>query len=174
MAGSTFAPAIDYLVGSLRNGVTIGPPVAVATTVIPPLSTINPRVEVVDGSPATADGVWVVIGRDDWAQDGAGTGTAQYAELGGQRIEESYTLPCFIHVIADGSVQKTARDAVKALFDAIVLLVHTDPTLGGLLQQGRVSMVSRVTLDQPSTSGGTESVSALLHFDIEIHNAYRP
>jgi hypothetical protein len=105
----------------------------------------------------------------------SGTGTASTRSLGGERIEEDYTLPCFVHVILDGSVQKPARDAAIALFDGIVRVVHADPTLGGISREGPVGLASPAVVDADAERrrhrGGDRDAATS---SIDIHNTYIP
>ena len=171
LMGTSIGAAIDYLVAGLTNGKTVG------AVTIPPLTSINPVVEVADNLPQTASGVWVIIGRTDTTAGTAGTGTNTYVELGATRIEEQYTLPGLVYVETSGPGQKAARDAAIALYDGVVRLVHADPTLGGLLERGRVGLVSSLGLtqtDDDHDAAGAGGVVAQIHFDLQIQNTYIP
>lgn len=176
MGSLSFGQVIDYLVGSLTNGVAVQ--VAPGSTVnVPALSTIDPTVAVSDNEPLTTSESQVVIGRTSPSSGAAGTVDWSYVELGAGRIEENYLIPGYVAVWRPGPAQKPARDAMVALTNGVVSLVHTDPTLGGILQRGRIATVSRVqfnqTQDDEDTAGGGY-MYACADFEITVQNTYIP
>lgn len=174
--GASFAQVIDYLVGGYTAGatVTVGPG---STVNVPPLSAIDGTVVVSDNEPVLTAQSQVVIGRTSPSSGAAGTVDWSYQELGAGRIEEQYTIPGYVAVWRPGPAQKPARDAMVALIDGVVALVHTDPTLGGILQRGRYAHVSRVqfnqTQDDEDTAGGGY-LYACADFEITVQNSYIP
>lgn len=174
--GSSFGQAIDYLLTVCRAGFTGTDPYGAALA-IPSLLTIEPTADVADNLPDTQSGVWVVIGRTGPTDDSGTNATAAYEVLGRQRITESYEIGVEFVVYGDGPDQKPVRDRVIALFDGFVKLVWADPTLGGVLQQGRVGLVSRYTYSQPQ-AGADQNAGALMVASIAatltINNSYIP
>lgn len=57
--------------------------------------------------------------------------------LGAGKLEEDFTVDCYIDVRVAGTTQKTARDKAEAAFNAFWPLLKADLTLGGLLGGGR-------------------------------------
>ena len=175
---TSIGAAIDYLVGIFTTGF-VGKDIYGNPLTVPALSTINPLVEVADNIPQTDSGAWVVVGRSDPGTESQVSATAQYQVLGRQRITESYQLPGMILVYGSGPDQKTTRDAALALFAGVNKLVWADPTLGGVLQDGRIGMVAGFTFSQPddptdsSTSSGG-GVAASVAFDLQVENSYIP
>ena len=174
--GASFGAVIDYLVAGYTSGATVQ--VAPGSTVnVPALSTIEPTVTVADNEPSTSSESQVVIGRTSPSSGAAGTVDWSYTELGAGRIEENYSIPGYVAVWRPGPAQKPARDAMLALTDGVVLLVHTDPTFGGILQRGRYAVVSRVqfnqTQDDEDTAGGGY-MYACADFEITVTNTYIP
>lgn len=176
--GTSIGAAIDYLVGIFGSGFT-GTDIYGHALTVPALSTINAGVEVADTFPSTDGGVWVIVGRSAADVESQVVAQAQYQVLGRQRITESYELPGWVGVYGAGPDQKTTRDQCLALFDGVTKLVWADPTLGGVLQDGRISLVSQFTLDQPdepsdsSTSSGG-GVAASVSFGLQVENSYVP
>ena len=174
--GSSVPAAIDYLYGALTAGVTVQTAPGQSVTV-PPLSSIDPTVVVSDNEPVISSETQVVIGRT--SPDSAASGDIDwtYQELGAGRMAEAYTIPGYIAVWRPGPAQKPARDAVWVLGDALISLVHTDPTFGGLLQRGRIARLSRVafhqTQDDQDTAGGGY-MFACIDFEITVENTYIP
>lgn len=176
--GTSIGPAIDYLVALFGSGFT-GTDLYGQPLTVPPLSTINAGVIIGDTRPDSSGDVYVVVGRQSDQADSEVTATAQYQVLGRQRITESYTLPGHILVLGQGPDQKPTRDAALALFDGVTKLVWADPTLGGVLQDGRIGLVSQFTLGQPdeptevqASAGG--GVAASVSFGIQVDNSYVP
>ena len=160
--GTSLGGAIDYLVAALPTLLT-----AVDSTAL-----------VVDNYPTKTSQAMVIIGRSDPDSAMAGDGTQMIVQLGAGRREESYSIPCFISVYRPGPTQKPARDAAIALFDVVAHLVAADPSLGSLLQLGRMAYIERMQLVQTRDSedaGGAGSMRlALLSFDIHVSNSYIP
>lgn len=170
--GTSMGAAIDYLVDKFTNGVTApnaaGQPVSYAG-----LSTVDPHVEVADGKTLTSDSPWVTVGCSGPNQDTDVPITADYMVLGRQRIDESYTIPCDIIQYGPEEQQSATRTACVALFDRCVQIVWADPTLGGLLQNGKIAHIARATLMQPQTARGDGTV-AMIQFSVDVDNAYIP
>lgn len=176
--GTSIGAAIDHLVTTFTNGFT-GTDIYQNPLTVPSLPSINSTVEVVAVSPTTDDGCWVVVGRSDFQSESQIAATAQYQVLGRQRIEESYSLPCFILVFGQGPDWGPVRDQALALFDGAIKLVWADPTLGGILQDGRISLVDQFHLEQydPTTEDTTSSgaaVGASVSFSLQVENSYIP
>lgn len=170
--GTTIGAAIDYLVGIFENGLT-------SPVVVPALTTIDPDAVVGDVFPDEAGNVLIVVGRANDQADSEIAATAQYQVLGAQRISEAYRLPVHIVVTGEGPAYKSVRDQALALFDGVTKLVWADPTLGGILQNGRVGVVSEFVLTQPDAPTGEQfasgsGVSASVSLAVEIQNSYIP
>ncbi len=176
--GTSIGGAIDYLVRIFGSGFT-GKDIYGNALTVPALSAINPLVEVADNIPLTDSGAWVVVGRHDPQSESQVTASASYQILGRQRITEQYELPGVILVYGSGPDQKTVRDQCLALHDGVVKLVWADPTLGGVLVDGRIGFVSQFTFSQPddptdsSTSSGG-GVAATMSFGLQVENSYVP
>ena len=126
--------ATDYLVQTATQA-------AVGITVEGQLVVVH------DGEPATVTLGQFVIGLSDPPPQMAGdtTGTRGFMGVGAQRLEEDYTVPCYIDIRVPGTVQKTARDIAVSVFDAFWPLIRADLTLGGALKGGRYAEITEVT-----------------------------
>lgn len=176
--GTSIGGAIDYLVTLFGTGFTGEDPYGQPLTV-PALTTINPDVLIADTRPEDSGDALVIVGRESDNVDSEVTATAAYQVLGRQRISEEYELPGHILVLGDGPDMKPVRDSCLALFDGVTKLVWADPTLGGLLQDGRVSLVSRFSLGQPDSPQGPWAsagggVAASVTFALQVENSYVP
>jgi len=158
--GASWGAVIDYLVTGLAA----------------PLAAAQADAEPFDNVPREAGSTAVVIGREAPDSGGAGSGTMAYAELGAGRIQENYTVPGYIQCWRPGPDQKPARDAAISLLDAVITFVHADPTLGGLLQRGRIGIVGQVafrqTQDEQDLAGG--ALYAGIDFELQVQNTYIP
>lgn len=169
MDGVSFGAVIDYLVTGLPAVVE---PVVFATD--PPADGI----EVADNWPVTQTDTYVIVGREAAETADAATGTHGYYALGAQRVEEVYTVPCFVEATRWGPAQKPARDAVIGVFDAIVAFVHADPTLGGLIGGGRIAEIQSVQLHQTQDAADAGDSGdlrrAVIVFEFAVKNVYTP
>lgn len=130
-------------------------------------------VMVVDGQPVELAFGMFVVGLTQPPPDPAGeaSGTRSWAELGAGRLQEDYTIPCYIDVRVSGAVQKKARDQALALFDAFWQLLAADLTLGGVLAGGRYAEI--INLTSTPTAVGTaaeEGRRQLVTFDVHCRN----
>jgi len=178
MTGTSIGRAIDYIVGIFGTGFTGKDPYGAPLTV-PSLSTINPRVIIGDTRPTDSGDAYVIIGRENDETDSEISATAAYQVLGRQRISEAYELPGHILVLGDGPDMKPTRDACLALHDGVTKLIWADPTLGGVLEDGRISLVSRFALGQPDSPSGPWAsagggVAASVSFALQVENSYVP
>lgn len=176
--GTTIGKSIDYLVALFNTGFT-GTDVYGKPLSVPALSAVNTGVIIADTRPQDSGDAYVIVGRQSDQTDSEVTATAQYQVLGRQKIQEAYTLPGHILVLGDGPDQKPTRDAALALFDGVTKLVWADPTLGGVLLDGRIAVVSQFTVGQPdqpteaqASAGG--GVAATVSFGIQVENSYVP
>jgi hypothetical protein len=176
--GTSIGQVTDYLLNRFRNGFTgtdpYGAPLAVQS-----LPAINPLVEVADVSATLDSGAWVIVGRAGLNADAEIVASAEYQVLGRQRVTESYSLPCMILVFGDGPDWGPVRAAALALFDGALKIVWADPTLAGILQQGRIGLVDQFTLKQhdPTTEDTQSSgaaVGAEISFALQVENSYVP
>lgn len=71
--------------------------------------------------------------------------TREWHGIGGKRLEEDYTIPCYIDVRVEGTVQKTARDLAETIFNPFWAAIAADLTLGGVLTHGRTAQVDSLT-----------------------------
>lgn len=159
-------------------GTAIGAVIDYCVTGLPAaLKPIDDQVLVFDNWPTDKSHSWVVIGHQGYESGEAADADAAWYDIGAQRIEETFTVPCFIDVFRDGPAQKPARDAAIALYDGVVKFLAADPTLGGALLRGRVAIASHLQLRQTEDSDDTGSGGlrrALLSFHLACKNAYVP
>lgn len=176
--GTSIGSVIDHLVNLFTHGYD-GQDLYEQPLTVPPLTAINRKVEVADTRPTKSGGVWVIVGRQSVEQESEITAQAAYQVLGRQRISESYTLPGHVLVYGPGPDPKPVRDTAIALFDGVVKLIWADPTLGGVLQDGRIGMVSEFSFGQPDPDTGDQvssgaALAAVVTFGIQIENSYIP
>lgn len=166
--GTSYGKAIDYLYagtnsyagGSLKDA----------------LLAVDSSVSLQDTIPVANQQSMVVVGRPDFDQEQQTDGTAQYQVMGKQKITEDYQIHCYIECYRDGPDVKPVRDAAISLYDAFNHFVWLDPSLGNVLQDGRIAFVGGFDL---SVSGGTtdspgDTRMALISFYLQVQNHYVP
>lgn len=137
----TVGPATDYLV-------------AAATSAVSGITAGGKAFTVVDGEPGQLTGPMFLIGQATVAPDVSGDVrvSRQWADMGDFWVDEDYTIPCAIDARVGGTVLKTARDAVEAVFNAFWAYLLVDLTLGGILAPGHRAEVTELTFT-PSNVG---------------------
>lgn len=166
--GTSYGAAIDYLITGIN-------PVA-SQTLLTALLAVDLTVVLADTLPTANQQSLVVIGRPDFDQTNSIDGNSSYQVMGKQKIEEEYDLHGYIECYRDGPAVKTVRDAVLALYDAVVHFIWQDPTFNNTFADGRIGYVSVTSL---SITGGTTTTPGdqrmgLLNFAIHIKNPYVP
>ena len=160
--GTSVGAAIDYLVAGLQ----------------PLLTAADPTAVVADNDPLVTSQSLVVVGRSDPTNATAGLGAQMILNLGANRREEDYVIPCFVQVYRPGPKQKPARDAAITLFDVFANLIASDVTLGGVLLRGRRAFIEKVELIQTRDSNDTGDAGALrvaiFAFDVHCTKSYVP
>lgn len=119
----SIGPATDYLYGLAQQAV-VG-------------VTVNGKpVLVVDGWPSEVAFGMFAVGLSQPPPDGGDetTGSRPLSAIGNLFSDEDYTIPCFIDVRVNGTVQKAARDAAESILNAFGALL--DQRLGGILRGG--------------------------------------
>lgn len=99
------------------------------------------------------------------------TGAGGILTLGQAMVEERYGIPCWVYA-ASGGTQKECRDAVFTLWNAFIVLVRADLSLGGALQPGP-AQISQFRLEGPKTADEAGSGRyALLMFTVTCLHLY--
>lgn len=132
MATSAIPAAIDYLVTAIRALPECAEPVVVE-----------------DGYPTRSAPVGVGIGvipGDDTTED-----EIVHAQLGAQMEWETFEIPFMVWAHDGGANAKVPRDAVFAIYNAIVTKVRQDRTLGGALHSG-AAIVHNMRMEQTGTA----------------------
>lgn len=75
--------------------------------------------------------------------------TAEFATLGGERLDETYTLPVVIDVTEYGDDERATELRARALRDEVMLVLRTNPTLGGAVNRQTGFRYPRGSLPQP-------------------------
>lgn len=117
-------------------------------------------VPVSDGPSAAATAQELICVGYDGSGDVAVTVDTQPEGLG-QSALERYDVMCAASV-ANGSDLPTARSRAYALYDACIVALGSDPTLGGVVMR---AMTGNVSLHQSRTSRG---VAATLTFSVSV------
>jgi hypothetical protein len=155
--GSSIGKVFDYLV----------------TGLLPKAQAIAPGVEVADDLPQAYTDDLIVIGRESPESTDSGSPALVYGALGQTRLDESYIVPGHVYAVRPGPGVKDARDAAVALLDVVIKFVHTDPTLGGLLN--RRAELGQMTLTQSGDPGDTGAEAwCSISFGIAVTNTYIP
>lgn len=151
MANPTLPAAIDFLVS--------GP----AAT----LRAVTPTVVISDGLPVEASDDEVIVGVSP--RDTDTEGEMPFIAFGAM-LQESYDIPVAFSSWRGGSSQKTARDAVYALFNAWLTWLRANNTLGGALTfpVELRSLVYIPTTQRDPTRG--EGRRATITFDVHCHS----
>lgn len=138
MSSSSIPAAVDYLVG-LATQAVVGIPGAV----------------VADGWTDERSGAMFGVGTDAPPFfEGESTtieGPPSWAGLGAKRIEEDYTIPCYIYVGIGGVDNRAVRASAFSVWDAFLPLVIADLTLGGALKGGRYAEITTLGAQGPKT-----------------------
>ena len=160
LMGTAIGAAIDYLVTGLTEV----------------MATVDGRLRVADNWPDTLGDGYLVIGHTSSQDGGAADADNVWYDLGALRIEESFSIPCYIEITRPGPSQKLARDAAITVFDATVDFIRSDLSLGGALNRGRVAIASHLHLTQTADAEDTGEHGALrravLAFQIDCKNTY--
>lgn len=160
---SAIAGAFDYLLTNLPavveavdpDGVVIDGPVANS---LPP-------------EPAPV----VYVGAVDPYTAVSADATRQYLTLGGFKVDEDFSIPCYIDASTNDGDQSASRRTALAVWDGIVHLISNDMTLGGLLLAGRVAIVDDIQIIQ--TDGEDEAEAGrrtVVTFRVHCQNHYKP
>ena len=132
MSGSALSGVVDYFLTNLPTYVhAVDPQATIQENYVWTVAPIGTSM--------------VVIGGENPASAAAGEATRQYMELGSGRIEETFSIPCYIDCATGGTDQSTSRRQAWAIFDQVVALVRTDLTFGGLLHNGRVGELNDIS-----------------------------
>lgn len=109
-------------------------------------------VTVHDGPPVTSETPeWIAVGYQPGSTESVQM-TWDWAQIGGQRSEETYDVLCCLAVSSGDDDMNTRRARVVALRDAIAAAVRSDWTLGGAV---RLSHLSEGVMHQELTSRGS-------------------
>lgn len=98
---------------------------------------------------------------------------AAFAQLGGGQEEDVTGIPCLMESQAAGEgAQKTARDAVFVILDAIRGLLRSKPTMDDILQSG-AAQVSTYSLRQtPTAVEAGQGRSAEIFFVVTFNHRF--
>ena len=140
-------------------------------------TTIGSGLVVADGWPSTYSEYMFGVGGDaPLTTDGEeSVGAASFIGLGAHTVEEKYAIPCWIYRHVGGAKQKTARDAVFAVWAAFIPLLRADLNLGGALNPpgGIGAGVTDFRLVGPaSQEEASKGRFSLLTFSITCSNRY--
>lgn len=150
------------------------------------IANITTAVQAVDATAVIVDGPvadnippppapMVFIGATDPVNPVAADGTRNYVELGRLKVDEDFTIPCYIDTSVNGANQAVCRNAALAVYDAIVHLIQSDMTLGGALLAGRVAEISDVQIIQTDTEAEAEDGRrCVITFKVHCQNHYTP
>lgn len=156
---SAMGPVFDFLLGD---------PLKAA------LLAVNPLVDVVDGFDSSGADDRLVIGRADPGDSAPSLdGTQMHLELGAQRIEERFDVPCYFDSWRGGgeASQAETRDAVLDLFNALVTYLQLDLTLGGALN--RYAEITAVRMiPTPDLEHANDGRRQILFFTITCKNKF--
>lgn len=157
--GTSIGAATDWLVANFTTAV----------------ATANPAAVVADNEPTKQAPAYVSVGRT-LPQDANGVAGSQVPlVMGLNKREEEYAIPCFAQATAPGPSQKAARDAAILLFDTCAHVVAADPTLGGVLLDGRCAWIDNIRMVQTDTSREPGALQvATIAFDVHCRNHYVP
>lgn len=159
----SIGPATDYLYTQ-------------AQTVCAAVTVNGAQAVAVDGWPYELDWGMFVVGLSAPPPDPVGdtTGTRSWASLGQMRLQEDYTIPCYIDVRVGEATQKQVRDLTASLFDPFWALLRADLTLGGVLGEGRYAEITDLT-STPSNVGtaAEQGRRQLVTFGVHCRNLTR-
>lgn len=155
---SAIGPVFDYLLAQVP----------------PAMALVDDTVSVIDGWASDLPDDYLVLGRGNDADQEAAAGVAQYVLLGGQLLDEEFTIPCYIDCFRGGDDQSEARSAALAYFNAFVKLINSDLTLGGALQRGRYASLDTVHIDGPVTADAVAGRRCVISFTLRCRNQYDP
>lgn len=155
---SAIGPVFDYLLTNIATVVTA----------------VDPSASVIDGWANVLPDDYVVIGRGNDSDQEAASSIDQYILLGGQMLDEEFTIPIWIDCFRGGDDQSAARDAALAYFNAIVKFINSDLTLGGALKFGRYASLDTVHMDGPVLEDAEAGRRCQISFTLRCRNQYDP
>jgi hypothetical protein len=104
-----------------------------------------------DGPPAVAESLdWIAVGYQPGSTESV-TMTYDWAQIGGQRSEETYDILCSFAAHTGDADMSLRRARAITIRDAIAAAVSADRTLGGAV---RLAYVSEAVMHQEQTSRG--------------------
>lgn len=156
--GSAIGPVFNYLL----------------TGFAPVLAAVDDSASLIDSWANDLPDDYFVIGRGNDSDQEAAAGVDDYTLLGGQLLDEEFTIPCYIDCFRGGDDQSEARDAALAYFNAFVKFLATDLTLGGALQRGRYARLETIHMDGPVTEDADARRRCVISFTIRCANQYDP
>lgn len=160
--GTAIKPSFDYLLTNL-------PAV---------LTAVDPTAQVVDGW--QLDGStqnFMVIGRGAPTMEAeAASGTDARVILGSTRVNEVFSIPCYIQTWTGGTDQSLSRNAAFVLWDAFVawIVQPANATMGGALASGGYAEVTRIRVEATPEENLTSGRFCLISFEIQCKNYYIP
>lgn len=157
MSTSAIGPVFTYLIANLPGVV----------------QAVYPAVVVADGWVTDVGDDMLIIGSSGPDTPESDQATHLYQELGAQRVEEQFEIPCYIDCWVGGSDQSEARNRALAIFNAVVTFVRSDLTFGGALLSGRWGQITNIRMEH--TRDITEAQSGrrwTISFSISCKNLY--
>jgi len=129
-------------------------------------------VRVYDGMMVTSDpGDYLMVGVDDPEADGfaqAADADQSWAGLGAQAKNQAGGIWCVAESRNGQGDPKTARDGAYGIVGAVEDLCRDDPTLGGALSSGWVSVGGDERLSQSRSGGASARVAFRVNFQGRI------
>lgn len=160
---SAIGAVFTYLIANVTTAVQAVDPTAVVVD--------GPVADYIPPPPAPI----VFIGATDPINATATDGTRNYVELGRMKVDEDFTIPCYIDASVNGANQATCRNAALAVYDAIIHMIQSDMTLGGALLAGRVAEVTDIQIIQTNTEEeADDGRRCLITFKVHCQNHYTP
>lgn len=169
--GTSIGQAIDYLFAGVNTQTNTD---VTGLTLLQALKQVDATAIIADSIPTATSQSLVVIGRDSPEDAQAASGSRVVVQMGANKRQETYDIPCWVECSRPGPAAKPARDAAIALFDVIAHWVDADNKFGTVLLQGRAAELSdmTLTLDEPDDQPNGSKRTARITFVITCNNHY--
>lgn len=101
-------------------------------------------------------------------------GRPHWAGVGAKGVNEDFVIPCYIYLGKGAADNSTVRAAAFAIWDAFLVLLIADLSLGGALTGGRYAEIEDLNSSGPRTSSEAEGGRyCLITFNVHCTNLLR-
>jgi hypothetical protein len=136
---------------------------AVLDYLVAGISAALPDVQVVDGQPITTEDDLICIGFTSTPGEAAVVNTLSQQGLAREPDREAYEITSVASTFNGGTGAKAVRDQCFALLGEVAAFLNSDPMLGGLVMQARMS--TEALASEQTTDGAVATVQFVIAID---------